>query len=115
LAQKKRKKNLEILRLACKLTRRIGIGAGRIVSCKSAKDRTAMSVTWEQACSLYEKFGVSRQEMTLALRLMRLEGVRRRNVEKNTGQSHYAFNKLQRSMLPIELRPPISACGSSLS
>jgi len=49
-----------------------------------------------------------------ALNLMRTEGVRKLNVVKNTGQSAYAFNVLQRSFLPAIFRPPEHACSSSI-
>ena len=41
----------------------------------------------------------------------RKEGVRRVNVYKNTGKIYYAFNSLQRSMLPPVFRPPESTTG----
>jgi hypothetical protein len=43
----KNEKNVEILPLTADLTRRLQ--AGRLTCCKSAKDRTSMSITWEQA------------------------------------------------------------------
>ena len=46
---------------------------------------------------------------------MRVEGVRRENVLRNTGKIYYAFNALQRAMLPITLRPVDIACGDVVS
>ncbi len=40
------------------------------------------------------------------LRLLRKHGVRRMNVYANTGQSMYAFNDFQHSMLPECYKPP---------
>ena len=42
-------KNIELLLLTEALARRVG--AGRLTSCKSAKDRTSMAVTLEQVCA----------------------------------------------------------------
>jgi inositol polyphosphate-4-phosphatase len=84
----------------------------RIICCKSAKDRTAMAITWEQSRILYEEHGLSESTYQLSMNLMRSEGVRRFNVFKNTGQSSYAFNLIQRNLLPTVYRPPESACGN---
>lgn len=73
-----------------------------------------MSVTWDQARVLYEQHGLSEQHVQHALNLMRTEGVRKLNVLKNTAQSAYAFNVLQRSLLPAIFRPPEQACSSSI-
>ena len=43
---------------------------------------------------------------------MRLHGVRREIAEKNTGRSKFAFNALQRSLLPREYRPPQAATSN---
>ena len=43
----RKKKNVEIHRLAAEMSRQMG--AVRIVNCKSGKDRTGMAVTLEQA------------------------------------------------------------------
>jgi len=105
-------KNIQLLLLTADLVKRMG--GGRIVCCKSAKDRTSMSVTWEQARILYEQHGLSEHDVQSALNLMRTEGVRKLNVIKNTGQSAYAFNVIQRSFLPPIFRPPENACSSSI-
>jgi inositol polyphosphate-4-phosphatase len=73
-----------------------------------------MAVTWDQARLLYEQHGLSDHDVQTALNLMRTEGVRKLNVVKNTGQSAYAFNVLQRSFLPAIFRPPENACSSSI-
>ena len=52
--QSKKKKNVEIHRIAAELVRKIG--GARIINCKSGKDRTGMAVTLEQARILRAKF-----------------------------------------------------------
>jgi hypothetical protein len=104
-------KNVRILQLGRSLCR--VMTGGRAVSCKSAKDRTSMSVTWEQGSLLEENHNVSSDQVNSAIRLMRVQGVRRYNVVKNTGKTIYAFNAFQRSMLPSVLCPLVSTCGGS--
>eukprot|EP00457_Paulinella_chromatophora_P007985 gb/GEZN01008012.1/.p1 GENE.gb/GEZN01008012.1/~~gb/GEZN01008012.1/.p1 ORF type:complete len:427 (+),score=48.41 gb/GEZN01008012.1/:46-1281(+) len=108
--QKKSEKNLEILRQSAVMVRKLG--AGRVVCCKSAKDRTSMSVTWEQHELLTRHFHLSEHEGRLAAALFRTEGARRENVFMNTGKRAYAFNAFQRLALPPELRPPSTVCGT---
>jgi inositol polyphosphate-4-phosphatase len=105
-------KNIQLLVLCADMVKRMA--GGRIICCKSAKDRTSMSVTWDQARILYEQHGLGEHDVQSALNLMRTEGVRKLNVIKNTGQSAYAFNVIQRSFLPPIFRPPEHACSSSI-
>jgi hypothetical protein len=44
--------------------------------------------------------------MAGAVQTMRRRGVRRENVRLNTSRRLYAFNMLQRQMLPEAYRPP---------
>jgi hypothetical protein len=74
-----------------------------------------MAVTAEQGWHLANRFGIGAAEAAAATDLFRTEGVRRANLIKNTNQAFYAFNSLQRSMLPDALRPMMSICGSTLS
>ena len=106
-------KCLELLTLADSITRRLD--AGRAISCKSAKDRTSMSITWQNGKRLTADFGVSEDVSVSMIETMRMEGVRRANVLKNTGKALFAFNALQRSMHPVELQAPQSCCGSTES
>eukprot|EP00727_Mastigamoeba_balamuthi_P013604 m51a1_g8867 putative type i inositol- -bisphosphate 4- (715) ;mRNA; r:584963-587890 len=80
------------------------VGAVRTTSCKSAKDRTAMSATWEMGRLLAERHGVAEVERAVAL--ARTAGVRRANCLKNVGSDRYAFNALQVKMLPEPYQPP---------
>ena len=75
--------------------------------CKSAKDRTSMSVTLEHGRLLGSQHGLGSDEAVLdAVQIMRRRGVRRENVRLNTGKRCFAFNWLQQSMLPDAYRPP---------
>jgi hypothetical protein len=79
----KRQKNTEILPRAADLTRLLE--AGRLTSCKSAKDRTSMSVTWEQGRILSQRHALPDRRVTKVTNEMRTTGVRRENVFKNIG------------------------------
>ncbi|RLN26821.1 hypothetical protein BBJ28_00004349 [Nothophytophthora sp. Chile5] len=87
------------------------LGAGRVTSCKSAKDRTSMSVTLEQVRLLSEHHGLPEEFVVRTVSTMRSNGVRLENVLKNTGKRQYAFNALQRSLLPEEYKCPEGTYG----
>ena len=89
--------------------------AGRITSCKSAKDRTAMSVTLEQTRILCDSHGVSQDSKDAVCSIMRSHGVRIVNAQKNTGKAKYCFNSIQRSFFPKELRNPVGTGGGGVS
>jgi len=107
------KKNVAILQDAGRLARELG--AGRLVSCKSAKDRTSMSVTLEQAQLLHRHHGLGAAQVRPLSRLMRLHGVRLENVSKNIGKRVFAFNWLQQQQLPDDYKPPPAAAGKAIS
>ena len=104
-----RKKNVDLLMLSADLVR--WLGGMRVCSCKSAKDRTSMSLTLEEARLLVNLHKVDETDERLA-NVMREHGVRLINVHKNTGVPKFAFNSLQRKMLPQKYRPPLSTVGS---
>ncbi|TMW59352.1 hypothetical protein Poli38472_004421 [Pythium oligandrum] len=102
------------------------LNGGRITYCKSGKDRTAMSVTLEQARLLVQRKrhvlqeimevnnGGSAsdagplEEVKYVANTMREFGVRIDIAKKNVGRYKYSFNSLQRKLLPEIYRPPMS-------
>ena len=106
-------KQPEILTLAAEIVRQLdGI---RMTSCKSAKDRTSMSVTLEQTAWLTQRWACAEEERERLLHVMRLHGVRLQNARKNTGRYCFAFNSIQRTALPKQYRPPLPVSGSVVS
>ncbi|OQS06526.1 inositol-3,4-bisphosphate 4-phosphatase [Thraustotheca clavata] len=88
------------------------LGGGRVTICKSAKDRTAMSVTLEQVRILHRFHGLPEYKVASTVAVMRTHGVRIENALKNTGKRQFAFNKLQRYAMPEDYRCPESTGGT---
>ncbi|XP_036318753.1 inositol polyphosphate-4-phosphatase type I A isoform X2 [Rhagoletis pomonella] len=104
-------KNVKILHLAedaCRL-----MSGLRFTSCKSAKDRTGMSVTLEQCRVLVQEFHLPAKSVPYVLSTMRSEGTRMDNVFKNIGKRKYAFNLPQVLSLPAMYRPAAGSYGKA--
>ncbi|OQR99462.1 type I inositol-3,4-bisphosphate 4-phosphatase [Achlya hypogyna] len=82
------------------------VGGGRVTCCKSAKDRTAMSVTLEQA-------KVMGGDVPMWTQLLRTYGVRRENARKNIGTAQYCFSSWQNYLLPPAYKCPPGTGGGS--
>lgn len=108
-----RSKRMAILSLSSLIAR--SIGGGRVTCCKSAKDRTAMSITLEEANLLVLSHGLHSDERDLFTSLLRTHGVRRENARKNIGKAQYCFSALQNYMLPHDYKCPPGTGGGSRS
>jgi len=103
-------KHVLVLYKTSALCRSMGGTVG--ILCKSGKDRTGMGTTLELTRVLVEAFGAL--DGPAICTILRTYGVRRMNVYANTGQPMFAFNGLQRSLLPVCYRPPVGTFNSKV-
>ncbi|KAG7384505.1 Phosphatidylinositol 3,4,5-trisphosphate-dependent Rac exchanger 2 protein [Phytophthora pseudosyringae] len=106
-----RSKRMAILSLSSSIAR--SVGGGRVAMCKSAKDRTSMSITLEEANLLVRSHGLLADDMETFTNLLRTYGVRRENARKNIGKAQYCFSALQNYMLPPDYQCPPGTGGGS--
>nr|CCA22708.1 inositol3 putative [Albugo laibachii Nc14] len=94
------------------------LNGGRVTYCKSGKDRTAMSVTIEEARLIVQSRQPNRttdileptqvEEIKRIANILREFGSRIEIAKKNVGRAKYSFNSIQRKLLPAIYRPPLS-------
>jgi len=99
-----RRKETRVLTLSSQAVRLLN--GGRMISCKSGKDRTGMSVTADQVSVLARWHHLPAADAHRLLNEMRRDGCRMENTRKNVGKRGYAFNAFQRLLLPASLRAP---------
>lgn len=107
----KKEKLVDLLTIPSDVCRKMG--GGRITCCKSAKDRTSMSVTYEQVRILQERHHLS-DDLKESADALRSTGIRRMNARKNIGKNKFAFNNFQRKLLPYMYKPPTNTIGGGV-
>ncbi|XP_065904902.1 type II inositol 3,4-bisphosphate 4-phosphatase-like [Dysidea avara] len=90
------------------------LNAGRLTSCKSAKDRSSMAVTLEETLHLVNNHGVLQSHFDNILMTLRSKGTRLYNCYKNTSHYRYAFSPISYHLLPKLYQPPSHTCSSTV-
>ena len=89
------------------------LNAGRVVMCKSGKDRTGMLITHCEAKRIDNE--VCSSSNRSIVEILRTYGTRIKNTEKNTGKAQYMFNSLQNTFLPNVLKAPKNTHGPGIT
>ena len=89
------------------------LNAGRVVMCKSGKDRTGMLITLCEANQLGS--GDCAPSNRMIVEILRMYGTRIKNTEKNTGKAQYMFNSIQNTFLPAVLKAPKNTHGPGIT
>ena len=106
-------KDVKIQKLAQKIVRELdGV---RYIQCKSAKDRTSMGHSLEQARILLDEHDLDENFFNQTLEKIRREGTGLLRCYKNVSKYVYAFNAVQLSTFPREYKPPKGTYGTALS
>ena len=105
----KKSKNFEVLLLSEEMSMRMN--GLRLTSCKSAKDRSSMSVTYEMVKILQREHEIRDEIFQHVVDSLRSQGTRLICSLKNVGIPKYAFNKMQVMALPAIYRPPEGTIG----
>eukprot|EP01084_Bolivina_argentea_P259802 438542_1 len=82
------------------------LGGARVTLCKSGKDRTAMSVTLEEAFLIQGTDEGNELITKTMVNLLRSRGIRIKIAEKNVGAPVYSFNAIQRKFIPDLYKAP---------
>eukprot|EP00117_Sycon_ciliatum_P003060 scpid24235/ scgid8013/ Type I inositol 3,4-bisphosphate 4-phosphatase; Inositol polyphosphate 4-phosphatase type I len=107
----KQPRNIDILTLSGRICRVMhGL---RLTSCKSGKDRTAMSCTLEEVMLMKKELCLAPDNFEQALDVIRRRGTRLINTYKNIGERRYAFSHMQLKVFPKYFRPPEGTFGSN--
>jgi hypothetical protein len=110
---KPQQKSCAVLMTSANLVR--FLAGSRATCCKSAKDRTSMSVTHEEARCVVGLESSQKKLILSIANVLREFGVRIGNARKNVGKKKFAFNQLQQKFLPTEYKPPMCVAGNAVS
>jgi inositol polyphosphate-4-phosphatase len=109
--QTQKSKNVDFLTKAEQVCRRMN--GARLTSCKSAKDRTGMAVTYEMCMILGNEYDLLHGVFQQVLNAIRSRGTRLENCHKNLGVRRYKFTTLQLRCAPKQYCPPEGTYGKA--